>query len=136
MITNITNTFLKAEKAYNKKNFSEAKILLNKVISHDKDFYTAYVLLYNLYNKKNSPQKNLIYKELRRLNLDLDIDHKPVIVRSTKSIKNPKLVTLSLIKLMIDQGKLLQAKKNLKLIIKHSTNEKNVKLSKEMLKEF
>ena len=41
--------------------------------------------------------------------------------------KKPELVTLSLIKLMISQGKKTQAKKNLRLIITHSKNknEKN-----------
>ena len=37
--------------------------------------------------------------------------------------KKPELVTLSLIKLMISQGKKTQAKKNLRLIISHSKNK-------------
>ena len=37
--------------------------------------------------------------------------------------KKPELVTLSLIKLMISQGKKTQAKKNHRLIISHSKNK-------------
>tara|TARA_B100001142_G_C13726524_1_gene419783 strand:- start:40 stop:450 length:411 start_codon:yes stop_codon:yes gene_type:complete len=136
MISNVTTTFLKAEKAFKQEKYSEAKKLLNKVIDHDKDFYAAYLLLYELYNKKNSQQKNVIYKELKRLNLDLDINHKPINTQPKKSIKNTKLATLSLIKLMIAQGKKLQAKKSLRLIIKHSKNNKNVIKAEEMLKNL
>jgi hypothetical protein len=136
MISNVTTTFLKAEQAFKQEKYGDAKNLLNKVIDHDKDFYTAYLLLYELYNRKNSAQKNVIYKELKRLNLDLDIKHKPINIKSKKSIKNPKLVTLSLIKLMIDQGKKLQAKKNLRLIIKHSKVNKNVIKANRMLKDL
>ena len=136
MISNVTTTFLKAEKAFKQEKYGDAKKLLNKVIDHDKDFYTAYLLLYELYNRKNSAKKNVIYKELKRLNLDLDIKHKPINIKSKKSIKNSKLVTLSLIKLMIDQGKKLQAKKNLRLIIKHSKVNKNVIKANRMLKDL
>jgi tetratricopeptide (TPR) repeat protein len=136
MIANVTTTFLKAEKAFKQEKYSEAKKLLNKVIDHDKDFYTAYLLLYDLYNIKNSPQKNVIYKELKRLNLDLDLDHKPINIKSKKNRKNPKLATLSLIKLMTAQGKKIQAKKNLKLIVKHSNINKNVIKAEEMLKDL
>lgn len=136
MIANVTTTFLKAKKAFKQEKYSEAKKLLDKVIDHDKDFYTAYLLLYELYNIKNSPQKNVIYKELSRLNLDLDIDHKPINIKSKKNRKKPKLATLSLIKLMIVQGKKIQAKKNLKLIVKHSNINKNVIKAEEMLKDL
>ncbi len=136
MIANVTTTFLKAEKAFKQEKYSEAKKLLNKVIDHDKDFYTAYLLLYELYNIKNSPQKNVIYKELKRLNLDLDLNHKPINIKSKQNRKKPKLATLSLIKLMIAQGKKIQAKKNLKLIVKHSTINKNVIKAEEMLKDL
>jgi Tfp pilus assembly protein PilF len=58
MISNVTTTFLKAEKAFKQEKYGDAKNLLNKVIDHDKDFYTAYLLLYELYNRKNSAQKS------------------------------------------------------------------------------
>ena len=41
MIANVTTTFLKAEKAFKQEKYSEAKKLLNKVIDHDNEFYTA-----------------------------------------------------------------------------------------------
>jgi hypothetical protein len=79
---------------------------------------------------------NYIIEKILPKNLDLDIKHKPINIKSKKSIKNPKLVTLSLIKLMIDQGKKLQAKKNLRLIIKHSKVNKNVIKANRMLKDL
>ena len=39
MISNITNTFIKAKKAFDISQFTESKNLLNEVIKHDKDFY-------------------------------------------------------------------------------------------------
>ena len=43
MISNITNTFIKAEKAFDDENFRESQNLLNKVISHDKDFLLSLI---------------------------------------------------------------------------------------------
>ena len=120
MISNITNTFIKAKKAFDAENFTESKNLLNEVINHDKDFLSAYLMLYKIYDKKNSRNKNIIYKELKRLDPDLSIKHKPVSTIKKSATKKPDLVTLSLIKLMISQGKKAQAKKNLRLIINHS----------------
>ena len=45
MISNITNTFIKAKKAFDTKKFTESQNLLNEVISHDKDFLSAYLML-------------------------------------------------------------------------------------------
>ena len=50
-------------------------------------------------------KKNIIYKELKRLDPDLSIKHKPVVSAKKRVSKKPELVTLSLIKLMISQGK-------------------------------
>lgn len=135
MIPNVTTTFLKAEKAFKQEKYSEAKKLLNKVIDHDKDFYTAYQLLYELYNIKNSPQKNVIYKELKRLNLDLDLNHKPINIKS-KKIEKSKASNLIINKAYDSARKKIQAKKNLKLIVKHSTINKNVIKAEEMLKDL
>ena len=44
MISNITNTFIKAKKAFTNENFNESQNLLNKVLKHDKDFLSAYLL--------------------------------------------------------------------------------------------
>ena len=49
--------------------------------------------------------------------------HKPIVSAKKRVSKTPELVTLSLIKLMISQGKKTQAKKNLRLIITHSKNK-------------
>lgn len=134
MITNITTAFLKAEKAFNQKKFGEAKKILINVIDHDKDFYSAYLLLYEMYDKDNSKKKNSIYKELQRLNLDLNINYKPVKSKAKKKIQNPKIVTLTLVKLMISQGKILQAKKSLKSIIMLSKNKNDIAGAKEILR--
>ena len=79
MISNITNTFIKAKKAFDISQFTESKNLLNEVIKHDKDFLSAYLMLYEIYDKTNSKKKNIIYKELKRLDPDLSIKHKPVV---------------------------------------------------------
>ena len=105
MISNITNTFIKAKKAFDSSQFTESKNLLNKVINHDKDFLSAYLMLYEIYDKTNSKKKNIIYKELKRLDPDLSIKHKPIVGAKKRVTKKPVLVTLSLIKLMISQGK-------------------------------
>lgn len=123
MISNITNTFIKAKKAFDISQFTESKNLLNEVIKHDKDFLSAYLMLYEIYDKTNSKKKNIIYKELKRLDPDLSLKHKPVVSAKKRVSKKPELVTLSLIKLMISQGKKTQAKKNLRLIISHSKNK-------------
>ena len=133
MISNITNTFIKAEKAFDDENFRESQNLLNKVISHDKDFLSAYILLYQIYDKKNSSKKNLIYKELKRLDPNINIKHKPVIIRKKRITETPELATLTLIKLMITQGKTFQAKKNLRLVINHSKNKKEQQKAKNIL---
>ena len=59
MISNITNTFIKAKKAFDISQFTESKNLLNEVIKHDKDFLSAYLMLYEIYDKTNSKKKNI-----------------------------------------------------------------------------
>ena len=127
MISNITNTFIKAKKAFETSKLTESKNLLNEVIKHDNDYFSAYLMLYEIYDKINSKKKNIVYKELKRLDPNLSIKHKPVVTSKKRVSKKPELVTLSLIKLMISQGKKIQAKKNLRLIISYSKNksEKN-----------
>ena len=134
MISNITNTFIKAKKAFDTKKFTESQNLLNKVVRHDKDFLSAYLMLYEIYDKKNSKKKNVIYKELKRLDPDLSIKHKPVSIIKKAATKKPDLVTLSLIKLMISQGKKAQAKKNLRLIINHSKKKHEQDKARKILK--
>ena len=133
MISNITNTFIKAKKAFDIEKFTESKKLLNEVIKHDKDFLSAYLILYEIYDKTNSKKKNIIYKELKRLNPDLSIKHKPRSTTKKRVFKKPELVTLSLIKLMISQGKKTQAKKNLRLIISNSKNKNEQNKAQKIL---
>jgi len=133
MISNITTTFIKAKKAFDISQFTESKNLLNEVIKHDKDFLSAYLMLYEIYDKKNSKKKNIIYKELKRLDPDLSIKHKPIVSSKKRVTKNPELATLSLIKLMIAQGKKTQAKKNLRLIIIHSKNKNEQSKAQKIL---
>ena len=54
MISNITNTFIKAKKAFETSKLTESKNLLNEVIKHDKDYFSAYLMLYEIYDKINS----------------------------------------------------------------------------------
>ena len=65
MISNITNTFIKAKKAFETSKLTESKNLLNEVIKHDKDYFSAYLMLYEIYDKINSKKKNIVYKELK-----------------------------------------------------------------------
>ena len=133
MISNITNTFIKAKKAFDMSQLTESKKLLNEVIKHDKDFLSAYLMLYEIYDKTNSKKKNIIYRELKRLDPDLSIKHKPIVSAKKRVSKNPELITLSLIKLMILQGKKTQAKKNLRLIIGHSKNKNQQNKAQKIL---
>ena len=90
MISNITNTFIKAKKAFDISQFTESKNLLNEVIKHDIDFLSAYLMFFmRIYDKTNSKKKNIIYKELKRLDPDLSIKHKPVIsAKKREFLKN------------------------------------------------
>ena len=58
MISNITNTFIKAKKAFETSKLTESKNLLNEVIKHDKDYFSAYLMLYEIYDKINSKKSN------------------------------------------------------------------------------
>ena len=70
---------------------------------------------------------------MKRLDPDLSIKHKPVSTIKKAVPKKPDLVTLSLIKLMISQGKKTQAQKNLRLIINHSKNKHEQDKAKKIL---
>ena len=70
---------------------------------------------------------------MKRLDPKINIKHKPVITRKKTITEVPELATLSLIKLMITQGKIFQAKKNLRLVINHSKNKKEQQKAKNIL---
>ena len=77
-------------------------------------------MLYEIYDKTNSKKKNIIYKELKRLDPDLSIKHKPV-VSVKKEFLKPELVTLS--NQAYDFSRENAGKENLRLIISYSKNK-------------
>ena len=72
-------------------------------------------------------------KELKRLNPELSIDYKPAKSNKTNNTTPDKMVTISYIKLMIQQGKKIQAKKSLKTIIKYSKTKKQISEAEQLL---
>ena len=133
MISNIHTTYLKGEKAFNGKKFTEAKKHLVSVVEHDKNHYAAYLLLFEILNKSQSSFLKVVVKELKRLNPELSIDYKPVKSKKKNNTKPDTMVTISYIKLMIQQGKKIQAKKSLKAIIKYSKTKKQISEAEQLL---
>ena len=133
MISNIHNIYIKGEKAFNNKKFTEAKKHLVSVVEHDKNHYAAYLLLFEMLNKSNSPFLRVVVNELKRLNPKLSINYKPIKTKKKNSKKTDSIVTMSYIKLMIQQGKKIQAKKNLRSIIKHSKTKKQISEAEQLL---
>ena len=120
MINNIHNVYLKGEKAFEKGNFSSAKKHLLSVIHYDDNYYAAYLLLFEIADKNNSSSKKIVFEELKRLNPSLNIEYKAPKSNRKKITKNKKqnnsILTIPYIKLLVQQGKILQAKKSLKII--------------------
>ena len=133
MISNIHTTYLKGEKAFNGKKFTEAKKHLVSVVEHDKNHYAAYLLLFEILNKSQSSFLKAVVKELKRLNPELSIDYKPAKSKKKNNKKPDNMVTISYIKLMIQQGKKIQAKKSLKTIIKYSKTKKQISEAEQLL---
>jgi len=133
MISNIHTTYLKGEKAFNGKKFTEAKKHLVSVVEHDKNHYAAYLLLFEILNKSQSSFLKVVVKELKRLNPELSIDYKPAKSKKKNNLKPDTMVTISYIKLMIQQGKKIQAKKSLKTIIKYSKTKKQISEAEQLL---
>lgn len=133
MISNIHTTYLKGEKAFNGKKFTEAKKHLVSVVEHDKNHYAAYLLLFEILNKSQSSFLKVVVKELKRLNPELSIDYKPAKSKKKNNTTPDKMVTISYIKLMIQQGKKIQAKKSLKTIIKYSKTKKQISEAEQLL---
>lgn len=133
MISNIHTTYLKGEKAFNGKKFTEAKKHLVSVVEHDKNHYAAYLLLFEILNKSQSSFLKAVVKELKRLNPELSIDYKPAKSKKKNNTTPDKMVTISYIKLMIQQGKKIQAKKSLKTIIKYSKTKKQISEAEQLL---
>ena len=133
MISNIHNTYIKGEKAFNNKKFTEAKKHLVSVVEHDKNHYAAYLLLFEILNKSNSSFLKVVVNELKRLNPKLSINYNPIKTKKKNSKKTDSIVTISYIKLMIQQGKKIQAKKNLRSIIKYAKTKKQISEAEQLL---
>ena len=133
MISNIHTTYLKGEKAFNSKKFTEAKKHLVSVVKHDKNHYAAYLLLFEILNKSHSSFLKVVVKELKRLNPELSINYKAAKPKKKNNTKPDSMFTISYIKLMIQQGKKTQAKKSLIAIIKYSKTKKKISEAEQLL---
>ena len=133
MISNIHTTYLKGQKAFNSKKFTEAKKHLVSVVEHDKNHYAAYLLLFEILNKSHSSFLKVVVKELKRLNPELSINYKLAKSKKKDNTKPDSIVTISYIKLMMQQGKKIQAKKSLRTIIKYSKTKKQISEAEQLL---
>ncbi len=137
MINNIHTVYLKGEKAFEKGNFLSAKKHLLSVIDYDNNYYAAYLLLFKIAEKENLSSKKIFYDALRRLNPSLSIKapktKKAIRKKSSNKKENNAIITIPYIKLLIQQGKTLQAKKSLNTIINISKNTKEIKQAQEIL---
>ena len=137
MINNIHNVYLKGEKAFEKGNFSSAKKHLLSVIHYDDNYYAAYLLLFEIADKENLSSKKIFYNALKRLNPSLSIKIPPtkktIRKKSSKKKQNNAIMTIPYVKLLIQQGKIVQAKKILNEIINTSKNKMQIKQAKEIL---
>ena len=137
MINNIHSVYLKGEKAFEKGNFSSAKKHLLSDIHYDDNYYAAYLLLFEIADKENLSSKKIFYNALKRLNPSLSIKIPPtkktIRKKSSKKKQNNAIMTIPYVKLLIQQGKIVQAKKILNEIINTSKNKKQLNEAKEIL---
>ena len=137
MINDIHKTYLKGEKAFEKGEFVTAKKHLLSVVNYDSNYYAAYLLLFEIADKNNSSLKKIVFEELKRLNPSLNIEYKDSKSNRKKITKNQKpnssILTIPYIKLLVQQGKILQAKKSLKTILDTTKNKKQINEAKEIL---
>tara|TARA_X000001036_G_scaffold429816_1_gene461558 strand:+ start:966 stop:1379 length:414 start_codon:yes stop_codon:yes gene_type:complete len=133
MISNIHTSYLKGEKAFNSKKFAEAKKHLISVVEHDKNHYAAYLLLFEILNKSHSSFLKVVVNELKRLNPELSLHYKTAKPKKKNNAKPNNVVTISYVKLMIQQGKKIKAKKSLRSIIRHSKTKKQISEAEELL---
>ena len=137
MINDIHKIYLKGEKAFEKGEFVTAKKHLLSVVNYDSNYYAAYLLLFEIADKNNSSLKKIVFEELKRLNPSLNIEYKAPKSNRKKITKNKKrnnsILTMPYIKLLVQQGKILQAKKSLKTILDTTKNKKQINEAKEIL---
>ena len=137
MINDIHKTYLRGEKAFEKGEFVTAKKHLLSVVNYDSNYYAAYLLLFEIADKNNSSLKKIVFEELKRLNPSLNIEYKALKSNRKKTTKSKKqnssILTIPYIQLLVQQGKILQAKKNLKTILDTTKNKKQINEAKEIL---
>jgi Tfp pilus assembly protein PilF len=137
MINDIHKTYLRGEKAFEKGEFVTAKKHLLSVVNYDSNYYAAYLLLFEIADKNNSSLKKIVFEELKRLNPSLNIEYKAPKSNRKKTTKSKKqnssILTIPYIQLLVQQGKILQAKKNLKTILDTTKNKKQINKAKEIL---
>ena len=137
MINDIHKTYLKGEKAFEKGEFVTAKKHLLSVVDHDSNYYAAYLLLFEIADKNNPSFKKIVFEELKRLNPSLNIEYKAPKSNRKKITRNKKqnnsILTIPYIKLLVQQGKILQAKKSLKIILDTTKNKKQINEAKKIL---
>lgn len=135
MISNIHNIYLRGERAYKNNKFGEAKKHLMSVVEHDTNHYASYLLLFEILHNSQSSQLQQVVKELKRINPAIVLEYKPV-PKPKKISKEVNLVTISYIKLMIVQGKIIKAKRSLNTIINHGKTKKQILEAKKILKDL
>jgi hypothetical protein len=106
-------------------------------VNYDSNYYAAYLLLFEIADKNNSSLKKIVFEELKRLNPSLNIEYKAPKSNRKKTTKSKKqnssILTIPYIQLLVQQGKILQAKKNLKTILDTTKNKKQINEAKEIL---
>ncbi|GIT10139.1 MAG: hypothetical protein CM1200mP31_3080 [Candidatus Neomarinimicrobiota bacterium] len=106
-------------------------------MNHDSNYYAAYLLLFEIADKNNSSSKKIVFEELKRLNPSLNIEYKAPKSNRKKITKNKKqnnsILTIPYIKLLVQQGKILQAKKSLKIILDTTKKKKQINEAKNIL---
>lgn len=135
MISNIHNIYLRGKRAYKNNKFGEAKKHLMSVVEHDTNHYASYLLLFEILNNSQSSQLQQVVKELKRINPAIVLEYKPV-PKPKKISKEVNLVTISYIKLMLLQGKIIKAKRSLNTIINHGKTKKQILEAKKILKDL
>ncbi len=106
-------------------------------MNNDSNYYAAYLLLFEIADQNNSSLKKTVFEELKRLNPLLNIEYKAPKSNRKKITKKKKsddsILTIPYIKLLVQQGKILQAKKSLKKILNTTKNKKRINEAKEIL---
>ena len=105
------------------------------VVEHDTNHYASYLLLFEILNNSQSSQLQQVVKELKRINPAIVLEYKPV-PKPKKISKEVNLVTISYIKLMLLQGKIIKAKRSLNTIINHGKTKKQILEAKKILKDL